>query len=198
MTRARNRLLILASSSPRRRHLLTAAGLEFQVVAPDVSEVMSAALSIAEITTCNAQRKAALVARLRPDAVVIGADTLVALDGEVMGKPADLAEAARILRRLSGREHQVCTSVAIVCAARGRARSFSVISQVQFHRLSESRIQKYIAKVGPLDKAGAYAAQGEGAEIIARVHGSYSNVIGLPMEETARALRQFGQFAPRA
>ena len=184
--------LILASGSPRRRQLLDEAGYEFDVVLPLVAEVSDAWLTIREATACNAMRKALEVAQSAPGAVVLGADTLVALDGRVIGKPADLASAAKLLRRLSGRSHEVWTSVFVCHPASGQTHSFQEVSQVRFRRLNHRAIAKYLAKVDPLDKAGAYAAQGHGVEIIERIEGSYSNVVGLPMEETARVLRAFG------
>lgn len=183
---------VLASGSPRRRQLLEKAGYEFDVVLPVVAEVSDAWLTIREATACNAMRKALEVAQNAPGAVVLGADTLVALDGRVIGKPADLASAAGILRRLGGRSHEVWTSVFVCHPASGRAHSFQEVSQVRFRKLNHRAIAKYLAKVDPLDKAGAYAAQGHGVEIIERIEGSYSNVVGLPMEETARVLRAFG------
>jgi len=182
--------LILASGSPRRRELLAGAGFEFEVVNPDVVEIATPELSITEVTTANATRKALAVARSFPDAVVLGADTLVALEGEAIGKPADLADAFLTLQRLSGREHQVCTSVAVRSAQ--RSQSFPVISHVQFRSLTDEEIRAYFAKVNPLDKAGAYGAQGHGTEIIQRIRGSYTNVVGLPMDETIEALRRLG------
>jgi septum formation protein len=147
---------------------------------------------MAELTTCNATRKALDVARRRPGAVVLGADTLVSLEGKTIGKPADLLEAVQILQRLRGREHQVCTAV-FLCAARRRlTMSFHVISHVRFRHLSDRKIRAYLDKVDPLDKAGAYAAQGHGAEIIAEIEGSFTNVVGLPMDETKAALGLFG------
>ena len=116
---------------------------------------------------------------------------MVSLDGQAIGKPADLAEAANILRRLSGREHQVCTAVCL-CSGRRPPLSFCVLSHVRFRALDKQQIAAYLAMVNPLDKAGAYAAQGEGRKIIARIRGSYTNVVGLPMEQTLRALRTFG------
>ena len=183
---------LLASSSPRRRELLTQAGIEFEVVSPDAPESESTALSIRELTTLNATRKAFAVARREPDAVVLAADTLVALEGRVIGKPADLDDAAAILRRLSGREHQVCTSVFVCRAATRQTHSLYVISHVQFRQLSDAEISAYLGKINPLDKAGAYAAQGHGREIIEGIRGSYTNVVGLPVEETLAALRRFG------
>ncbi len=184
-------LLILASGSPRRRALLAEAGLRFKVVVAAVTESSSRALSMRELTTWNAARKAIAVARQHRDAVVLGADTLVSLDGRAIGKPANLAEAANILRRLSGREHQVCTTVCL-CSGQEPPRSFSVLSHVRFRALDDEQIASYLATVNPLDKAGAYAAQGDGRKIIARIRGSYTNVVGLPMGETLRALRTFG------
>jgi septum formation protein len=184
--------LVLASGSPRRRELLEKAGYEFDVVVPVVAEVSEAWFTIREATVCNAMRKAVEGAQGAPGTVVLGADTLVALDGLVIGKPADLASAAKILRRLSGRVHEVWTSVFVCHPASGQTHSFQEVSQVRFRKLNNSAIAKYLAKVDPLDKAGAYAAQGHGVEIIDRIEGSYSNVVGLPMEETARVLRAFG------
>ena len=183
---------VLASGSPRRRELLEKAGYEFDIVLPAVTEISGAWLTIREATICNAMRKAVEVAQSVPGAVVLGADTLVALDGRVIGKPADLAGAARILRRLSGRVHEVWTSVLVCHPASGKAHSFQEVSHVSFRKLDDRAIANYLAKVDPLDKAGAYAAQGHGVEIIKRIEGSYTNVVGLPMEETARVLRAFG------
>jgi septum formation protein len=157
-----------------------------------VAELSVASFTIRELTICNATRKALAIARSRPDAVVLGADTLVALDGEVIGKPRDLVHAEEILRRLSGRSHEVRTAVFICHLARGQAHSFQEVSRVHFRKLDRSAISKYLAKINPLDKAGAYAAQGHGTEIIERIEGSFSNVVGLPMEKTRRVLRLFG------
>jgi septum formation protein len=184
--------LLLASTSPRRRDLLAEAGLEFEAVSPGAPESESTALSIRELTTLNATRKALAVAARAPDAVVLAADTLVALDGRVIGKPIDMDDARAILRRLSGGRHQVCTSVFICRAADRNKRSFYVISHVKFRSLGEAEIAAYLAKINPLDKAGAYAAQGHGRDIIERIDGSYTNVVGLPMDETLAALRVFG------
>ena len=183
--------LILASGSPRRQALLSRAGLSFEVFLAAVTESSSRAFSMRELTTWNAARKAIAVARRRRNAVVLGADTLVSLNGEAIGKPADLVEAANILRRLSGCEHQVCTAV-VLCSRHRSPLSFCVLSHVRFRVLNEGQIAAYLATVNPLDKAGAYAAQGDRRKIIARIRGSYTNVVGLPMDETLRALRIFG------
>ena len=183
---------ILASGSPRRRQLLTEAGYKFEALSPPIGEVEHRWLTVRELTIWNAACKAARVSKMSPDAVVLGADTLVTIDGEVLGKPADLEDAVRILRRLSGRAHEVWTAVRICHAAQGRSQSFHEVSRVHFRKLDDRAIRDYLAKIEPLDKAGAYAAQGHGTEIIERIDGSFSNVVGLPMEKTVRALRGFG------
>jgi septum formation protein len=186
--------LILASASPRRRKLLAQAGYDFAVYNAFVAELSRSELSLRELTTANATRKALAVPRTMPGAVVLAADTLVSLDGEIIGKPSDFECARAILRRLSGRIHEVCTSVFIgaVCPSAPRFASFAEISHVAFRRLSESAISVYLAKINPLDKAGAYAVQGAGREVIASIGGSITNVIGLPMERTMEALNRFG------
>jgi septum formation protein len=185
-------MLLLASHSPRRRELLATAGFEFEVVSPRVREKFDVDLTLRELTAWNALRKGLAVARRRPNDVVLAADTLVALDREIIGKPRDMSDARKILRRLSGRTHQVCSSVFVCHLASARSTSFCEISRVHFHRLTARKIDNYFSKVDPLDKAGAYAAQGHGREIIARVTGSFTNVVGLPMEKVTAALREFG------
>ena len=183
---------VLASGSPRRRQLLEEAGYGFEIVSPQVAEVSFGWLTIRELTICNATRKAWSAAQSFPDAVVLGADTLVTIDDQVLGKPVDLDDAARILRLLSGRSHEVWTAVCLCQLARGKSHSFCAVSRVKFRDLTDQEIQDYFAKVNPLDKAGAYAAQGHGQEIIQRIDGSYTNVVGLPMELTARQLGVYG------
>lgn len=184
--------LLLASNSPRRRALLIEAGFEFQSIGPRVAERLDADLTLRELTTFNAIRKGLAVARRYPDRVVLSADTLVAIDDLVLGKPKNIAEARSILDKLSGRSHQVCSTVFICHLAQARTNTFSEISQVQFRRLNSQAISDYFTKVNPLDKAGSYAAQGEGREIIKKIDGSYTNVVGLPMEKTIVTLAEFG------
>ncbi len=184
--------LLLASNSPRRRDLLAQAGFEFERISPDVAERFDVDLTLRELTLWNAIQKGITVARAHPREVVLAADTLVSLDGRVIGKPRDLQEAAAILLRLSGRTHEVCSAVFVCHLARARSTSFHEISRVRFHRLDKGKIDNYLARVDPMDKAGAYAAQGYGAEIIQKIEGSYTNVVGLPMEKTIRVLRRFG------
>jgi septum formation protein len=190
MTGKRPRL-VLASVSPRREQLLAAARYDFEVVPPAVEEVQTDNLTLREATSLNALRKGLTIARAHPTRVVLAADTLVALDGRLLGKPADRAEAARLLRLLSGRAHLVVTSVFIGHLHLGRSIAFSVLSRVVFKKLSDRMIEEYLATIDPLDKAGGYAAQGTGRAIIARIVGSRSNVIGLPLEKTRIALRLF-------
>jgi septum formation protein len=187
-----NSALLLASNSPRRRELLAAAGFEFASVNPQVVEKFDVDLTARELTTLNAIRKGIPVARTHPGKVVLAADTLVTLGNEIIGKPANLDEAVDMLRRLSGRRHEVYSAVFIWDPTGGRSTSFYEISRVYFQRLSDSAIRTYIEKVNPLDKAGAYAAQGDRQEIIQRIEGSYTNVVGLPMERTIVALAEFG------
>jgi septum formation protein len=184
--------LLLASNSPRRRELLAEAGFDFATVAPRAAERFDVDLTLRELTVFNAIRKAMSVARMHPGKIVLGADTLVALDNQTIGKPKDRADAIASLRSLSGRVHDVCSAVFICHFARGRSTSFQEISRVHFRKLTDAAIRAYIDKVNPLDKAGAYAAQGRGAEIIEKIEGSYTNVVGLPMEKTVVALAEFG------
>ncbi len=180
--------LVLASASPRRVQLLQEAGLLFEVVAPSVEEAHDPALSCEALTIANALLKAQAVAQTRPEAVVIGADTLVYVDGHPLAKPADLEEGRAMLRRLSGRTHQVCTGVALV--APQQTQTFAVVTQVTFKPLTEGAITDYHRRVQVLDKAGGYAVQECGELIVERVDGSLSNVVGLPVEEVLAALHQ--------
>jgi septum formation protein len=185
-------VLLLASNSPRRRDLLEEAGFEFDVAAADLEERSDVDLTLRELTTWNALSKGLFVARRNPGRVVLAGDTLVSHSGRTIGKPADMAEARKILRQLSGQVHEVCSAVFVAHLAVGRSTTFVEISRVRFRRLTDRDIDDYFSKVNPLDKAGAYAAQGHGREIIANVEGSFSNVVGLPMEKTVAALREFG------
>ena len=139
-----------------------------------------------------ALRKARSVAQRRGTGLVLGADTIVVVDGEALGKPADRAEAAAMLRRLRGRAHEVMTGVAMVDAATGRQAARTVTSRVTMRTYSEAQIAEYVATDEPLDKAGAYAVQGIGGALVAGLDGSRSNVVGLPLAATATLLRGFG------
>jgi len=184
--------LLLASNSPRRRALLLEAGFEFATFVPDVEEKFDVDLTLRELTAFNAIRKGMTAARRRPKNVVLAADTLVSIDNHVLGKPKDKNEAVMMLERLSGRAHAVCTSVFICQLAESKSTSLYEISRVYFRRLAPTKIDSYLERVNPLDKAGAYAAQGFGSEIIKKIEGSYTNVVGLPMEKIIAALAEFG------
>ena len=184
--------LILASGSPRRRELLTEAGFDFTTEPADIEELHEEAMPLRALTRHNALEKARVVAARRPDAVVLAADTLVSIDGTALTKPVDMAEAARMLGRLSGRTHEVVTAVALVHAAAAREESFEVETLVTFKPLSPEEQAVYLTLINPLDKAGGYAAQEHGERIIAGIHGSWTNVVGLPMDEATDALARFG------
>ncbi len=180
--------LILASASPRRRELLAGLGLEFEVMPAEVTEHEAPDADPRQMVRHNAALKADWVAARRPDAVVLGADTVVFVGDRVLNKPRDLAEARAMLRQLSGRTHVVCTGLAIRRRSDGLAINAAVDSEVTFKSINDNVIDQYLARVDPLDKAGAYAVQESGELIIAGWKGSYTNIVGLPMEETKRIL----------
>ena len=175
--------LILASASPRRAELLRQLALDFQIVPSAAAEILEDQLSPLELCQLNAHRKARAVAKINSDSLVLGADTLVFLDGEIMGKPADIADARRMLTRLQNQTHQVVTGVSLIHLRAHRESMFATSTDVTFRPLTAGQINDYIAKVNPLDKAGAYAIQEHGDMIIAGISGSLSNVIGLPLEQ---------------
>jgi septum formation protein len=181
--------LILASASPRRRRLLLEHGYNVRIVPAAVTEIAHAHFTPGEITLFNGRAKARAVARDHPRALVIGVDTVVVFQGEVFGKPASMDAAFRMAQRLNGRTHEVYSGVWLCHWAAQRERGFIAITRVHFRRLSEERLRAYLARIDPLDKAGAYAAQEDRGELIESIEGSFSNVIGLPMEALAEALR---------
>ncbi|MES2594757.1 MAG: Maf family protein [Verrucomicrobiota bacterium] len=189
---AESRPLILASQSPRRVELMREAGYEFEVVVPQVEEAHDAALTPQALTVENARRKAVAAAEVRPEALCIGSDTLVYLDGEPLGKPADREDALAMLRRLSGRSHDVCTGVYLAWDGGRQGRGFHVISEVIFKTLTDEIILAYHDRVNPLDKAGAYGIQEHGDMIISGHAGSWTNVMGLPMERLMEELKMEG------
>jgi septum formation protein len=173
--------LVLASASPRRAELLQQAGIEFEVITPEVEEAHDATLTPAALTIENARRKAIAGAQMRMGVVVLGADTLVYVDGEPLAKPADMVEALHMVRRLSGRTHEVCTGV--LMARDGEVLEvFHVITQVTFKPLTDETIRAYHAIVNPLDKAGGYGIQAATEMLLERMVGSFTNVVGLPLE----------------
>lgn len=182
------RPLVLASASPRRVELLQAAGFEFEILVPQVEEAHDATLTPEQLTIENARRKALAGSLLRPGALVLGADTLVYVDGNPLGKPADMDEALEMVRRLSGRTHEVCTGVVFACDG-NVAHALHVITHVTFKPLTDAIIRDYHTRVNPLDKAGAYGIQACTEMLLDRMAGSFTNVVGLPVDEVAAAIR---------
>jgi septum formation protein len=192
--------LVLGSGSPRRKDLLNRAGFRFSIDPADIDEGIETGESALDTTTRLATEKALVVAaRGRGDCVVLGADTSVVLDGEMLGKPMDRDDAARMLLRLAGRDHVVLTAWALV-EAPGDARAVVGVSRsiVTMREVSAAEARVYADGGEPLDKAGSYAVQGEGQRFVGAVFGSLDNVIGLPVEELSRALRGFGIFPERS
>ena len=186
--------IILASASPRRRKLMSDAGYHFEVLASDAEEISEKYMIPHELTVQNAEIKATLVAKSNKESVVIGADTVVSLDNEIFGKPHDLEEAVKMLARLAGRTHIVTTGVFII--QNTKKESFHVNTEVTFKPLSEQEINQYVKIINPLDKAGSYAAQDHGELIIEKHEGSFSNVVGLPMNELKKVLADSFQSYP--
>lgn len=182
--------VILASQSPRRRELLALVGIAHEVLPADIDEtVLEGELPIPHCERL-ARTKAGTLAARHPDAVVIAADTIVVVDGDILGKPGDATEAAGMLRRLSGRTHTVFTAVAVSLA--GITRSDVVEVEVTFRALSDDTIHAYVATGEPMDKAGSYGIQGYGATIVERVDGDYFAVMGLPLGRMIELLRELG------
>lgn len=181
--------LILASSSPRRRELLRAAGLSFTVASPDTDETVKPGEPPQDAVVRLAEEKARAVQALEPGGVILAADTAVVLDGRMLGKPRDEAGAREMLRALSGREHEVVTGFAIV--GKERCHSAAVTTRVRFRTLSEHEINAYVATGEPMDKAGAYGIQSGAAHFVRAVEGSYTNVVGLPMAEVVEGMGDF-------
>ena len=179
---------ILASSSPRRLELLRSLGLEFEVIASKTEELHDESVDRRRLCELNAERKALEVSERFPDAVVLGADTLVTVDTKLYGKPADLEMAKSTLRELSGRTHEVVTGLCLVNFAAGTRSTLHDVTQVTFKQLPESVIENYVSSVAVLDKAGAYGIQERGEMLVEKIEGSFSNVVGLPVERLSQEL----------
>lgn len=179
--------IVLASSSPRRRELLEKAGISFEIMASPAEEIHDASMKPHVLCELNATLKAAAVAEKRPDATVIGSDTLVFIDDMPLGKPKDMDEARAMLRRLSGRTHQVCTGVCLIYPGGGK-NIFHDLTDVTFLPLDDAAIDGYFSRVDPLDKAGAYGIQECGELIVSEIRGSFENVMGLPVAKVIEAL----------
>jgi len=181
--------IILASASPRRSELLRQIGVEFSVVTSDTPEIHDGELTAREIAQVNAYRKARNVAKKHPDALVLGADTLVFIETLLLGKPGSLEHAYQMLEQLQGRTHEVVTAVCLLNLRNHRQRIFTEVTNVTFRPLDAVKIRRYLTKVNPLDKAGAYAIQEEGDLIVEKIAGSYTNVVGLPVERLQAELQ---------
>ena len=179
--------IILASASPRRSELMTLAGFRFDVIYADIDEIVPEKALPQEVVMSLALQKAQAVAKDHRKSAVVGSDTVVALDGKILGKPRSESEAAEMLRSLSGRIHKVFTGVAIVCGE--KVTSFFDETEVEFYPLTDQEILDYVATGEPMDKAGAYGIQGRGAVLVKRINGDYFNVMGLPISKVYRELK---------
>lgn len=184
--------LVLGSASPRRADLLRQIGLSFDVVASDVDETLLPGENPSTYCKRMAYIKARDVAGRCEGRVIIGADTAVVIDDGILGKPTDESEARFMLMKLSGRTHTVITGVSVLERLTGECDTFCVTSHVSFRTIDSDEIDRYIRTGEPIDKAGAYAIQGIGAVFVRSISGSYSNIMGLPLYETALALARFG------
>lgn len=188
---APHKRIILASRSPRRAALLRQIGLEFDCVASNVDETVDDALTPEEHVLKLSYQKARVVAGAIDDGIIIGADTVVALDGRTLGKPTDAAEAKQMLRTLSGREHKVYTGFTLIEKPSQKVISEFEVTSVKFRILEEDEIDKYIASGSPLDKAGAYGIQDDfGAVFVERICGCYYTVVGFPLTRFYTALKR--------
>lgn len=183
--------IVLASQSPRRRELLGKMGLEFTTKAPEIDETALSGLPARQLVEALSREKALWAARQEdPEAIVIGSDTVVVRDGEILGKPASPAQAEEMLASLSGRSHEVCTGIT-VCQG-DRVVSQVEVTQVTFRHLTPQEIARYVRTGEPMDKAGAYGIQGLGALLVEGIQGDYSAVVGLPVCRLGRMLLDFG------
>lgn len=183
---------ILASASPRRKEILSNAGFDFEVIVSDADENISEDLTPEKTVEELAKRKALSVWESNKDAVVFGCDTVVAVDGKILGKPADDEDAFNMLRMLSGKVHTVSTGVCI-CSAE-KVSVFSNTTRVEFYSLSDETIKSYIATGECRDKAGAYGIQGYGRVLVKEIKGDYFSVMGLPVSQASRVLAEFGVY----
>lgn len=182
--------IVLGSASPRRQELLRQVGVTFRVIPSGVDEVVSTPMEPGELVRHLALSKAVDVASREPESLVLGADTIVVVDGDVLGKPRDRAEAIVMLQRLSGRSHQVMTGVALVGG--GRQLVGHEVTTVQFIPLTLAQMERYADSGEPMDKAGGYGIQGRASAMIHSIEGDYFNVVGLPLCRTVHMLSQFG------
>jgi septum formation protein len=188
--------LILASTSPRRRELLALLGIPFDVKRPSFEELLVADLPAIDQVQSFAQGKARSVARQESEAIVLGSDTVIELDHDVLGKPADLADARTMLRRLAGRDHHVHTAVALVCSARAIDIVDLSTAVVRMKPFDERMHERYLGTKESLGKAGAYSVQGEGGDLVGSIRGDFTAVVGLPLRLVSQLLMQAGVRVP--
>lgn len=185
-------MIILASTSPRRKQLLNTLRLEFRVVASDVDENISSSYTPKQKAELLSLQKAESVAKKVTNAIIIGADTVVALGGESFGKPKDEDDARTILQRLSGKQHVVITGITIIDTKHNKKITKSIETKVWFRKVTINEINNYIAREKPFDKAGSYALQDLGAIFIEKIEGDYLGAVGLPLFTLAKELKKFG------
>ncbi|MGL5271514.1 MAG: Maf family protein [Selenomonadaceae bacterium] len=183
-------MIILASASPRRQELLQQIGCTFRCMPSDACEIDRQDISPQDLVIHNARLKAVAVSGCQSDLPVLGADTVVCLDGKIFGKPADSLQARQMLQALSGRWHEVCTGIALV--SKGEIWTDAVTTRVRFAELEDAVIERYVASGEPDDKAGAYAIQGAAAAFIEGIEGCYSNVVGLPLARLTKLAKKAG------
>ena len=181
--------IVLASASPRRKELLTTAGVEFEVLVSEADETVPEGTAPRDAAMMTAEKKALAVAEKCENRIVIGADTIVVAGGRILGKPKDEADAAAMLRFLSGKEHEVVTGVCITDGS--KTEKFAAVSKVRFYELTDAEIAAYVATKEPMDKAGSYGIQGRGCVLVESIEGDYFNIVGLPVAATVRAIDKF-------
>lgn len=195
---SQNPAFILGSGSPRRRDLLSEAGYRFTVAPSAAEELHDPGMDVRELTKFNAKLKAEEIAQRFPDAVILAADTLVAIDAQILGKPSNREDALEMIGLLNGRTHQVMTGVCLMRKNSSIHLEHCEVTDVVFKSLSEEELEGYHQLINPLDKAGAYAAQEHGGVIIEKTNGSWSNVVGLPMEAVKPMLEEFSIYPDQA
>lgn len=187
-----NAMIILASTSPRRKQLLEQMGLEFTVVPSNVEEILNPALSPRQQVEALSRQKAEAVAKQYSDAIIIGADSMVALGDEVFGKPKDAQDARRMLKLLRGKMHRIATGFTLIDVAANRTIIKSVETNVWFRKIDPAEISSYIEKEKPFDKAGAYGIQDRGSLFVEKIEGDYFGAVGLPVFTLAKELKKLG------
>ncbi len=180
--------IILASNSPRRKELLTREGVAFEVKPADIEEVTDKVLPY-EVVMDLSRMKAKAISKMEPDRVILAADTIVAIEDKILGKPVDEDDALAMLKMLSGKMHQVYTGVTLISKS-GQIQSFYECTDVEMYENDEQALKEYIATGEPMDKAGSYAIQGIGAKLVKQIHGDYDNVVGLPVKAVLARLSE--------